>query len=88
MPELCGAEMTTVLIILLAYPIATVVLNILACAMMSYMLRQGEELIASLLFHGISLKMALYPVWIKAFCVIARLTFWTIVCMIRGRWYP
>jgi len=60
--------MTTVLIILLAYPIATVVLNILACAMMSFMLRRVdlfEELVASLLFHGISLKTALYPLWFR-----------------------
>ncbi len=78
--------MTTVLIILLAYSPATVVLNILACAVMSYMLRQEEEFIAVVLFRGISLKLALYPLWLKSAGVIANLTFCTAVSMIRGRW--
>ncbi len=78
--------MTTVLIILLAYPLATVVLNILACAVMSYMLRQEDELIAAILFRGISLKLALYPLWFKSAGAIANLTFCTAVSMIRGRW--
>ena len=85
-PNCAEQEMTTVLIILLAYPIATVALNILACAMISFMLRRGdffEKLIASLLFHGISLKTALYPLWLWILLVslplMGKISYWICV---------
>ena len=78
--------MTTVLIILLAYPITNVVLNTIACGMMSYALRMEEDFIASFIF-GQTLKSVFYPLWIRPFGSIVRLTVATVVCMVRGRWY-
>ena len=80
--------MTTALIILLAYPVATVVLNTLANAGMAYLLRNEDEFVYSLLFGGLPLKFVFYPYWIKAFFVVVHLTFWTAVSMARGKWFP
>lgn len=73
--------MTTVLIILLAYPVANVVLTIIAGGMMSYMLRMEDDFIASLLFGPKTLKFVFYPIWIRSFGAIARLMFATIFAM-------
>lgn len=80
--------MMTVLIILLAYSLATFVLNTLASGMMAYLWRKEEEFIGALLFGSLSLKFILHPYWIKAFYWMMRLTIATIVCMVRGKWYP
>jgi len=73
--------MTTVLIIILAYPVANVVLTIIAGGMMSYMLRMEEDFIASILFGPKTLRFFFYPVWIPAFGAIARLMFATIFAL-------
>ncbi len=79
--------MMTVLIILLAYPVANVVLNTIACGMMCYIHRMEEDFIQATLYGQMSLKYVLHPYWIKAFYWMMRLTTATIVCMVRGRWY-
>jgi len=79
--------MMTVLIILLAYPVANVVLNTLALGTMSYILRREEDFIQSFLYGPKTVKYTIYPFWIKAFGTTARLTVATVVCMVRGRWY-
>ena len=80
--------MTTVLIVLLAYPVATVVLNAVAVAGMAYLWRKEGELVCAILFGGLPLKFVLYPYWIVALSAVARLAFWTAVVMARGMWHP
>ena len=81
-------DMTTVLIVLLAYPVATVALNTVASAGMACLWRKEGEFVHALLFGGLPLKFVLYPYWITALSAVARLAFWTAVVMARGRWHP